>query len=122
MDHRGRQRQRGLTLIGFVLVAAVIAIFVVVGARVTPAYIEYFSVQKSLEKTLAQVKDPTAQVDVRRTFERYLATDYIDSVSASDLEVTKEGNQITASVAWTRKLHLVGNMSLFLDFEASATR
>ncbi len=120
MDHRGRQG--GLTLIGFVLVAAVIAIFVVVGARVTPAYIEYFSVQKSLEKTLAQVKDPTSQVDVRRTFDRYLATDYIDSVSASDLEVTKEGNQITASVAWARKLHLVGNMSLFLDFEASATR
>ncbi len=120
MDHR--RRHAGLTLIGFVFVAAVVAIFVAVGARVTPAYIEYYSVQKSLEKTLAETKDPTSQVDLRRTFDRYLATDYIDSVTARDLEVTKEGNKVTISVAWTRKLPLVANVSLFLDFEASATR
>jgi hypothetical protein len=117
-----RTRHAGLTLIGFIFVAAVLAIFVAVGARVTPAYIEYYSVQKSLEKTLAEAKDPTSAVDVRKAFDRYVSTDYIDSVNARDLEVTKEGNQVTLSVAWTRKLHLVGNMSLFLDFEASATR
>ena len=120
MNHRARQQ--GLTLIGFILVAVVIAIFVVVGARMTPAYIEWYSVQKSLEKTLRDVKDPTALVEVRKTFERYLATDYIDSVTSRDLEITKDGNAITLSVAWTRKLHLVGNVSLFLDFDAEATR
>ena len=120
MDHR--KRHGGLTLIGFVFVAAVIAIFVVVGARVTPAYIEYYSVQKSLEKTLAEAKDPTSAASVRQTFDRYLAAEYIDSIRSRDLEMSKEGNQVTLSVAWTRKLHLVGNMSLFLDFEASATR
>ena len=120
MEHRARQQ--GLTLIGFVFVAAVIAFVVVVGARMAPAYIEYYSVQKSLQKTLAEAKDPTNAVDVRRTFERYLATDYIDSVTARDLEITKQGNDITLSCAWTRKLHLVGNVSLFLDFEAAATR
>ncbi len=117
-----RTEQRGMTIVGFLVVAAVVVIFVVVGARMTPAYIEYYSVQRSLEKTLAETKDPTIQADLRRTFERYLATDYIDSVTARDLEVTKEGNTITASVSWTRKLHLVGNVSLFLDFDATATR
>jgi Tfp pilus assembly protein PilE len=120
MDHRAGQG--GLTLIGFVFVAAVVAIFVVVGARMFPAYVEYYSVQKSLEKSLAETKDPTIQADLRKTFERYLAIDYIDSVTARDLEVTKQGNMVTASVSWTRKLHLVGNVSLFLDFDASATR
>lgn len=120
MNHRARQQ--GLTLIGFVFVAAVIAFFVVVGARIAPAYIEWYSVQKSLEKTLRDAKDPTAATDVRRSFERYLATDYIDSVTARDLEITKQGNEVTLSVAWTRKLHLVGNVSLFLDFEAEATK
>jgi Tfp pilus assembly protein PilE len=117
-----RARQQGLTLIGFIFVAAVIAIFVVVGARMAPAYIEWYSVQKSLEKTLRDAKDPTSLVDVRRTFERYLATDYIDSVTARDLEIAKQGNEITLSVAWTRKLHMAGNVSLFLDFEATATK
>ena len=117
-----RKRQRGLTIIGFVLVIVVVAIFVVVGARMVPAYIEWYSVQKALEKSLATTKDPTAPADLRNTFAKYVATDYIDSVSARDLEVSKQGNEIVASVVWTRKLPLVANVSLFIDFEATAKR
>ena len=117
-----RQRQHGLTIVGFLLVAAVVGVFVVVGARMVPAYIEYYSIQKSIEKALNDVKDPTAVVDVRRSFDRYLATDYIQSVNAKDLEITKEGTQTTGSVAWTRILPLAGNVSLYLEFEAKATR
>jgi hypothetical protein len=43
-------------------------------------------------------------------------------VQPNDLELTRQGNEITATVAWTRKLPLVANVSLFLEFEASATR
>jgi hypothetical protein len=116
------RRQHGLTIIGFLFVAAVVAIFVVVGARTIPAYIEYYSVKKSLEKSLNDARDPTSATDVRRSFEKYLATDYIESIRASDVEITKEGNQTTASVAWTRILPLAGNVSLYLEFETKATR
>jgi hypothetical protein len=116
-----RGRQQGLTIIGFLLVAAVVVIFVVVGARTVPAYIEWYSVQKALEKALKEARDPNT-VEVRRSFDRYLATDYIQSVRASDVEVTKDGNVVTANVAWTRILPLVGNVSLYLEFDASASR
>ena len=36
--------------------------------------------------------------------------------------MTKEGNVVTASVAWTRILPLVANVSLYLEFEAKASR
>ena len=117
-----RARQHGLTMMGFLMVAVVVGIFVVVGARMVPAYIEYYSVQKSIEKSLNDAKDPTSATDVRRSFDKYLATDYINSVRASDLEITKDGAQSTASVAWTRILPLAGNVSLYLEFEAKATR
>ena len=120
MHHR--TNERGLTILSFIAVAAVTVIFIVVGARMVPAYIEYYSVKKALEKSLADTKDPTSLVDVRKTFTKYLQTDYIDSVDASDIDVQKEGNEVTASVAWTRKLHLAGNVSLYLEFDATATR
>jgi hypothetical protein len=119
---RHRAKQRGLTIIGFLIAAAVVIIFVAVGARMVPAYIEYFSVQKSLEKTLNDVRDPTSIVDVRKAFTKYLQTDYIDSVVPDDLDLQKDGNVVTAVVVWTRKLHLAGNVSLYLDFEAKASR
>ncbi len=55
-----RAKARGLTIIGFLLVAAVAVIFIAVGARMVPAYIEFYSVQRSLEKSLADAKDPTS--------------------------------------------------------------
>jgi Tfp pilus assembly protein PilE len=117
-----RKRQHGLTMIGFLLVAVVVGVFVVVGARMVPAYIEWYSVQRAIEKSLNDARDPTNPTDVRKTFERYLATDYIFSVHASDLEVTKDQTSTTASVAWTRILPLAGNVSLYIEFEAKATR
>lgn len=119
--HHGA-RQGGLTIIGFLFVAAVIVIFAVVGFRVTPAYIEYFAVQKALEQTLSETKDFNTPNEVRKAFERRADAGYIESVRAQDVVVTKDGNAITASASWTRTLHLVGNASLFLEFEASASR
>ncbi len=59
---------------------------------------------------------------MRKTFTRYIQTDYIDSVGPDDLDVQKDGNVVTATVTWARKLHLAGNVSLYLDFEAKASR
>jgi hypothetical protein len=59
---------------------------------------------------------------VRRDFDRKAGADYIESVRPSDVELTKQGNEITVSASWTKTLHLVGNVSLLLEFEASATK
>ena len=60
--------------------------------------------------------------EVRRGFDRRSSADYIESVSPNDIELQKIGNQITLSASWTKTLHLVGNVSLLLEFEATATR
>jgi Tfp pilus assembly major pilin PilA len=118
---RQRSRQRGLTIIGFLLLAAVVVIFALVGFRVLPSYIEYYTVQKALEATLADQSNITPQ-DIRRSLERRINADYVDSVRASDVTVSKEGNQVVASLEWQKTLHMVGNASILLDFQAVATR
>ncbi len=120
MSHR--TRQGGLTIIGFLFVAVVIVVCVMIGFRVTPAYIEYVAVQKALDRALLESKDPTAAVQIRNSFQRFADSGYIESVSAKDIEIAKQGNEITASITWARKLPLVANVSLYLDFDASATR
>jgi len=116
-----RRHQRGLTITGFVLVAILAVIVVMVGFRMIPAYIEWYTVQKVMANTLATSKDGFTMYQFRRDFD-LKAADYIDSVRGSDIEVTKEGNQLVATANWTRILHLVGNVSLLLEFEATATK
>jgi len=109
-------------MIGFLFVTAVVLVVAMIGFRVMPAYIEFYSVQKALEKSLNETKDLNSATEIRKNFQKFADAGYIESVTEKDVEVVKTKNEVTASASWTRKLSLVGNASLLLDFEATATR
>ena len=117
-----RTRQRGLSMMGFLFVAAVVIVVVMIGFRVMPAYIEYYSVQKALEKALVEAKDLNSAAEIRNAFQRIADAGYIESVNSKDVEISKSKNEVTASASWTRKLPMVANASILLEFEASATK
>ena len=119
---RNRHRQGGLTMTGFLLTAFVAVAVVMIGFRMVPPYIEYFTVKKIMAKTLDDAKQGFSLYQFRRDFDLKASADYIDSVKGSDIEVSKEGNNLVATASWTRTLHLVGNVSLLLEFEATATK
>ena len=116
-----RRNERGLTMIGFLFVAAVIVVIVIIGFRVLPSYIEYYSVEKVLQATLRD--EPSANAaDLKKALFRRIQAEYIDSVNTGDLVLTREGNQLVATISWQKILPLVANASILLDFEAKATR
>jgi Domain of unknown function (DUF4845) len=118
-----RNGQAGLTILGFLLVAAVVVIFAMVGFRVVPSYIEYFAVKKSLEDTMrGGGADPNNPLPFRKDLERRLQTSYVENVKAADAILTRNGGQVTAEIAWERRLHMFGNASILLEFETSATK
>ena len=119
---RNRHRQRGLTMTGFMFTAIVAVAVVMIGFRMVPPYIEYFTVKKIMAKTLDDSKQGFSLYTFRRDFDLKASADYIDSVKGSDIEVNKEGNNLVATASWTRTLHLVGNVSLLLEFEATTSK
>ena len=67
---RNRARQSGITMIGFLFVAAVLLSVAIIGFRVLPSYIEYFSVEKILRQVLEGARDGATLNEVRRDFDR----------------------------------------------------
>ena len=118
-----RARQGGLTILGFILVAAVVIIFAMVGFRVVPSYVEYYSVKKALEDTVRGGSiDPNNQQAFRTELTRRLQTSYVENVKAADAVIQRSGNQLTAELAWERRLHMFGNAYILLEFEAISSR
>jgi hypothetical protein len=115
------RRPRGLTMIGFLFVVVVLVVVALLAFRMIPSYIEHYTIQKVLEGALADSNDLSV-VTIRRAVDRRLAADYADAIVGKDVEVSRVGNAITASVSWQVKLPLVSNVSLLLDFDASASR
>jgi hypothetical protein len=78
-------------------------------------------VQKALQSALDE--SPTANIaEVRRAFDRKASAGYIESVRPSDIQLSRQGNTITVSLEWQRILHMIGNASILLEFDASASR
>ena len=116
-------RQRGLTILGFILVAAVVIIFAMVGFRVVPSYVEYYSVKKALDDTMrGDSVDPNNLQAFRSELTRRLQTSYVENVKATDAIIQRSGNQLTAELAWERRLHMFGNAYILLEFEAVSSR
>jgi len=106
---------------GFLFTTIVIIIFALIAFRVGPSYIEYFTVQKALDQTLLEVQNPTIS-EIKRSMDRRLSADYVDSVNAGEVVVGREGNLIVATLSWQKILHMIGNASILLEFEVRSTR
>jgi Tfp pilus assembly major pilin PilA len=89
-----KSHQRGMSFIGLVFVAAVLGSLGVVIAQVVPTAIEYQAILKAAQKAT----DGNTVVEVRTIFDRAAAVDTISSITAKDIEVTKE-NDLTLKYA-----------------------
>jgi Tfp pilus assembly major pilin PilA len=49
MATQGMNKQRGITLLGFIMVLAVAGFFLFLGMRLVPVYVEYYSVVTDLK-------------------------------------------------------------------------
>ncbi len=112
--------QRGMTSIGWVVVLAMVLSYVFIGIKVVPAYLEFFSVKKILA---TMSKDPgfaaMSPGEIRKSFERRIAIDYVSAVTSQDLDISKEDGENVVSVEYSQKIPLVYNISVLLDFSAS---
>ena len=96
---QNRHHQRGLSILGFIVTAAFVLAIGLIGFRMLPAYIEYYSVQKALEQSLSDAKDLNSAAEIRNAFQRRADAGYIESVQSRDVEITKAKNEVTASVS-----------------------
>lgn len=115
------KHQRGLSFWGFLFVAILVAVTFLLGAKVTPAVVEYFSIKKAITSIAADSQGKTVS-EIRKAFDTRLVTEYISSVSSADLDVTKEAGEVIISVAYSKKIPLFMNVSLLIEFDASSSK
>lgn len=116
-----RARQRGITLMGLIIGSAVVVVLALLFMRLVPSYIEYFTIKKALVAIANEVKGRGVQAnEVRRSFQNRSVIDDIKSVSHTDLEITRQGNDYLIVAAYRKEIPLFANIGVYIDFEASS--
>jgi Domain of unknown function (DUF4845) len=112
------RRQRGITLFGLLFWGVLIAFVAVVGAKVTPKVMEYFTIKRAVD-TVAK-NNPATVAQAKAEFERIKQVEYSIELSANDLEVTKENDRVQIRFAYNREVEIGGPVFLLLKFQGQS--
>lgn len=115
MDHRQpfKHKQSGISLSGLIGALAVIGVAGVFAMRMVPAYIEY----NAIKSAIAAVKDGGGTIrEMQQAFNRHTSINDVEAVRGQDLVFTRDGDEMQISFAYEKRLPLMGNVSLLIDF------
>ena len=114
-------KQRGVSLIGMLIIASLAAFFLLLAFRSVPAYSEYFAVKKILNSMASEATNETTVAQLRKSFEKRADVDYVETVGASDLIVKREGGKVVLSMDYERRVPVVANISLVFEFHPTTS-
>lgn len=107
--------QRGVSLIGLMFWAIIIGFIGYVAVRVLPTINEYLTIQRAVNKIAAE--SPPTVIEVRKAFERQKDIEYsISSITAKDLEITKENDRLVIRFAYDKEIPLVEPVFLLIKY------
>jgi Domain of unknown function (DUF4845) len=110
-----RRGQRGITMFGLLFWAIIIGVGALVGMRVAPTAIEYYTIVKAINRITAEETGTVPQI--RAAFEKQKAIDLITSISGKDLEITKENDKLVVGFAYNSEIELMKPVYLVIKYE-----
>jgi Domain of unknown function (DUF4845) len=115
-----RKKQLGVSLGGLMAVSVVLIAIALVGIKLVPSYIEFFSIKKVVNAVATEKKGGASVAELRKSFDLRATVDAIDSVKGSDLEITKDGTDVVISVNYRKEIPLVANVGVYINFHAES--
>jgi len=115
-----RNRQRGMTMVGWLLVMVPIGIVVYAGIRLTPIYLNYYRVVQSLNQLAAETKaaDGSAQTvaALRLSLSKRFDAQYVEHPTPAEINFTRADGNWVATADYEDLEPLFGNVSLIVQF------
>lgn len=111
--------QKGITLIGMLMVSAIVVFVALIGFKLLPSYIEYFTIKRVIGDIQGEARGGTVR-DVQKAFNRRAVIDNINSVKAEDLEIEKKGDGgFDVHALYTVRVPLFSNVNACIDFDVN---
>lgn len=110
--------QRGLSLLGLILLGVVLVFGALLSLKVYPTVMEYVAIKRAVVKARAEGTDP---MTIRSVFDRAAAIDDITSIAGKDLRVSRlPGGGFSVQFEYEKRIPLFGPASLLLEYRGDA--
>ncbi len=113
-----KRTQRGMTLIGFVMVLAVAGVFIYMGMKLIPMYSEYYAVKQAMEGLAKEGAGAYDAAKVKDFFFRRLDMSYSENVKPQDVKLLRKDSGWMMTVDYEVRRPLIANIDVVGHFTA----
>ena len=115
-----KRNERGMTLLGFVIVLAVVGFFAYIAMRLFPMYQEYYSVRSAMKGLAAEPGIGTQEpARIQDLFSRRLYINYSENVKKEHVKLRRVDNGWEMHVQYEVRRPLVGNLDVVGKFDST---
>ena len=119
---QGPARQRGMTLIGWLLTLVLIGFAGIIAIRLVPVYMDAYTVSSIMQQLESESRTTSMdRREVRETFRRRLDVNDVTRVSASDLQFKEITGGMQVLLEYESRVPLIGNLDAVARFQEEAT-
>ncbi len=112
-----RHNQKGMALMGWLIVLALLGFSLTVFFKLFPVYLEDYGVKQAFEKTVSDPDISNQLPDqVREHFSKYLVTNFIKVVTPEKLMITPKDNKKNIQLDYEVRKHFIGNIDFVISF------
>jgi len=112
-----RNRQRGVTAIGWLFLLTPVAIVVYAAIRAAPVYLNYMKVVKAMDQAGNELKGGANPQSIRSTIDKHFEIDMVDYPTTKDMKITKDGGSWIVESQYDDEAPLFANLSLHVTFD-----
>ncbi len=110
-------RQRGITLLGLIMVLFLIGFAAFIGMKLLPVYQEYFSVVQGMKSVAAQPGIANRQgPEIKEMLMKRFYISYVESVKRQHIKVVRK-NVLTVQIQYEVRRSLLGNIDFVAKFD-----
>lgn len=111
-------RQRGITLLSFLVGIAIAGLLGTLALRLAPVYFNHFKVMSSLEALQSQPDWAAgSREQILSTLQKRWDIDSVDDVTTKDVTITRNGQVFRVQVAYAVTRPFVRNIDLVVHFD-----
>lgn len=115
-------KQSGVSLIGTLIIGAILAFFFLLALKAVPAYTEFMAVERVFKQIADNSSVDTTVAQIRRDYEKRAYMDDIKSVEPADVQVSKQTGKVVLSADYEKRIPVVANISLVIAFSAASSK
>lgn len=113
-------REKGMTTIGFLVLAVFVGLFAFAAIRLTPVYLNYMKVSGVVNGVFEEFDGQNAsRAEIQRSISRRFEVESVSEINYREVEVTPDSGGFLVEATYSHSTPFIGNIHFLVKFNKS---